>query len=203
MNIKVKPMGSYQTNCYILTINNKDFIIDPGIDASKWVLDNISNPKAIFNTHGHFDHVWSNQELKDRLKIPIYCPKDDAFMLKEDPFHLGTPKSNPDFLVEDNQIIEIEGEKFKFITFKGHSPGCSVIEFNNIWFSGDFLFKNSIGRWDLPFSNPKDMLNSLKRLKKDYNNINKTLLPGHGPKSSLKEELKYIDYWIEVVKRDI
>ncbi len=44
------------------------------------------------NTHGHFDHVWSNKELKEKLNIPIYCPKDDEFMLNKDPFGQGTPK---------------------------------------------------------------------------------------------------------------
>lgn len=64
MNIKVKPMGEYQTNCYIVSINDMDFIIDPGMGATEWVMQNVTNPIAILNTHGHFDHVWSNAELQ-------------------------------------------------------------------------------------------------------------------------------------------
>ena len=82
MQIKVQPMGEYQTNCYIATIEGKDFIIDPGVDATSWVLENVTNPVAILNTHGHFDHVWSNDELQKKLNIPLYTPKDDIKLLK-------------------------------------------------------------------------------------------------------------------------
>ncbi|HIP31040.1 MAG TPA: MBL fold metallo-hydrolase, partial [Sulfurospirillum arcachonense] len=85
MTIKYQPMGAYQTNCYIVEVEGKEFIIDPGMDATDWVLKNTTNPVAILNTHGHFDHVWSNKELKEKLNIPIYVPKDDEFMLKDDP----------------------------------------------------------------------------------------------------------------------
>ena len=64
MDIKVHPMGDYGTNCYIVSIDEKDFIIDPGVGATAWVKQNAKNPVAVLNTHGHFDHVWSNQEVK-------------------------------------------------------------------------------------------------------------------------------------------
>ena len=199
MQIKVKPMGAYQTNCYILTIDNKEYIIDPGIDAASWVIQNVKNPQAIFNTHGHFDHVWSNSELSQKLNIPIYCPKDDAFMLQNDPFGYGVPPSKADYLVKPNETVTINENSFTFWHFPGHTPGCSVIEFNDIWFSGDFLFKGSIGRWDFKYSNKNDMLKSLKRLKK-MKIKNKKLLPGHEGESTLYRELKHIDYWIHVVE---
>jgi len=183
MQIKVKPMGQYQTNCYILTIEGKDYIIDPGMNATEWVVKNCKNPVAILNTHGHFDHVWSNKELSEKLNIPIYCPKDDAFMLSKDPFKYGVPPSKASVLIKLNQKIEIENTTFTFWHFPGHTPGCSVIEYNDIWFSGDFLFEGSIGRWDFPYSNRNDMLKSLQRVK-----------------TTLKRELKHIDYWINVVK---
>jgi glyoxylase-like metal-dependent hydrolase (beta-lactamase superfamily II) len=74
MDIKIKPMGDYQTNCYIVTVDNKDFIIDPGVNATSWVKQNVKNPVAILNTHGHFDHVWSNTDLQKELNVKIYCP---------------------------------------------------------------------------------------------------------------------------------
>jgi len=197
MQIKVKPMGQYQTNCYILTINNKEYIIDPGVDATSWVVKNAKNPVAILNTHGHFDHIWSNKELSKKFNIPIYCPKDDAFMLSRDPFKYGTPKSKANFLVEPNQKIEIKGATFTFWHFPGHTPGCSVVEYGNIWFSGDFLFESSIGRWDFPYSDKNEMLKSLQSLKNFKED--KKLLPGHGRATSLKRELRHIDYWINVV----
>ncbi|SFV64413.1 Hydroxyacylglutathione hydrolase [hydrothermal vent metagenome] len=201
MEIKIQPMGVYQTNCYIVTVEGKDFIIDPGVDATQWVLNHVSNPVAILNTHGHFDHVWSNAEVKEKLHIPIYCPKNDVFMLTDDPLGQGTPKSTPDYEVDGNEELTIEGVKIKYRHFPGHTPGCSVIEIGDVWFSGDFLFQQSIGRWDFPASSGEDMIKSLEtamKIEGDY-----TVYPGHGPSTTLKAEQKVIPYWIEQVKRTL
>lgn len=192
-------MGPYQTNCYILTLNGNDYIIDPGMDAASWISKNVQNPKAVLNTHGHFDHVWSNAEIAKAYNIPIYCPKDDAFMLQKDPFGYGVPPSKANYLVAPNETVSIGQEQFTFFHFPGHTPGCSVIEFNDIWFSGDFLFNGSIGRWDFKYSNKESMLQSLKHLQ-NTKRADKKLLPGHEGSSSLKKELKHIDYWIRVVQ---
>ena len=191
-------MGPYQTNCYIATIDGKDLIIDPGVGAVSWVLKSVKNPVAILNTHGHFDHVWSNQALKEALNIPIYVPRKDAFMLSNDPFAQGTPSSTPDFQVKEDEVVDIEGIKVKFHHFPGHTPGCSVIEIGNVWFSGDFLFAGSIGRWDFPYSSAKDMLKSLKKVSVIDGNFK--IYPGHGGSTSLAKEMKYIPYWMEQVR---
>ena len=201
MQIKIQPMGAYQTNCYIATIDGKDFIIDPGMGATQWVLDNVTNPVAILNTHGHFDHVWSNAEVKEKLKIPIYCPKGDVFMLKDDPLNQGTPPSEPDVVIVGDEELEIEGVKIKFRHFPGHTPGCSIIEIQDVWFSGDFLFEQSIGRWDFPSSSGEEMVKSLEKalvLEGDY-----TIYPGHGMSTTLKAEQRVIPFWIDQVKRTI
>ena len=201
MEIKVQPMGSYQTNCYIATVDGKDFIIDPGVGAASWVLKNVKNPVAILNTHGHFDHVWSNQALKEALNIPIYAPRKDAFMLSNDPFSQGTPSSTPDFQVKEDAVVDIEGIKVKFHHFAGHTLGCSVIEIDNVWFSGDFLFEGSIGRWDFPYSDGKEMIKSLKKVSQIKGNFK--IYPGHGGSTSLTREMKHMPYWIEQVRRTI
>jgi len=201
MQIKIQPMGSYQTNCYIVTVDGKDFIIDPGIDATEWVLNNVTNPIAILNTHGHFDHVWSNAAVKEALKIPIYCPKDDVFMLTDDPLGQGTPKSTPDYEVIGDEELTLEGIKIKYRHFPGHTPGNSIIEIGDIWLSGDFLFQQSIGRWDFPASSGEDMVKSLEKAMKlggDY-----TVYPGHGLSTTLKAEQKIMPFWIEQVKNTL
>ena len=194
MKIKAKPMGMYQTNCYIVTIDDKDIIIDPGVGATSWIEKSVKNPIAILNTHGHFDHVWSNQEIKKIFNIPIFIYKDDAFLLQIDQFGVNLPKSKADFLVENEEIINLDGTQFRFLHFPGHTPGCSVIEFEDVWFSGDFIFKGSIGRVDFPYSNPKEMKKSLLRFKNiDYDRV---VYPGHGEPTTIKNEQKYIDYWL-------
>ncbi|MBD3794281.1 MAG: MBL fold metallo-hydrolase [Campylobacterales bacterium] len=199
MQVKVQPMGPYQTNCYIATVDGKDFIIDPGVGAVSWVLKNVKNPVAILNTHGHFDHVWSNKELKEKLNLPIYIPEDDAFMLENDPFEQGTPSSRADRKIKSDEVLDIAGVKVKFLHFGGHTPGSSVIEIGNSWFSGDFLFEGSIGRWDFPYSSAKDMVKSLKKVSDFKENFK--IYPGHGGGTTLTREMKYIPYWIEQVRR--
>ena len=193
MKIKHKAFGVYQTNCYIININGKEFIIDPGVGATNWVKENVTNPVALLNTHGHFDHIWSDCELKQELNIPIYIPKNDAFMLEEDIFNQSQPTCKADILVDADEEFDIEGIKVKYIFFPGHTPGCSVIEIANSWFSGDFIFENSIGRVDFPYSNPKDMKKSLEKfLKIKYD---KKVYTGHGNPTTIKREQKNVPYW--------
>ncbi|MBU1658087.1 MBL fold metallo-hydrolase [bacterium] len=194
MNIKVQAMGPYQTNCYIASIDGKDFIIDPGVDATQWVLANVTNPVAILNTHGHFDHVWSNAELQKKLNIPLYTPKGDVMLLQGSGWMPDLPPSTPDYEVEGDEEIDFDGVKVKFRLFPGHCPGCSTIEIADAMFSGDFIFERSIGRCDFPYSSPQAMKDSLQRFKKlDFD---KTIYPGHGGTTTIKQEQKYADYWI-------
>lgn len=194
MQIKKQPMGPYQTNCYIVTTEGKDFIIDPGVGASQWILDNVSNPVAILNTHGHFDHVWSNAELQEKLNVKLYTPKDDIFLLQSSEWMPDLPPSTPDVAVEGDEEIDFDGVTVKFTHFPGHCPGCSTIEIGDAMFSGDFIFNRSIGRTDFPYSSPQDMKKSLQKFKKI--SYDKTVYPGHGENTTIRQEQQYADYWI-------
>jgi len=188
-------MGAYQTNCYIVSDSSGEIIIDPGVGATKWVLQNIKNPLAILNTHGHFDHIWSNKELKERLNVPIYCPEDDAFMLDSDPFGQGTPSSKADVLVKGDKSFKLGNFKVKYLHFPGHTPGCSAIEIGENFFSGDFIFARSIGAVDFPYSSPKDMKKSIKKfLDIKYN---KKVYTGHGNHTTIKEEQRTLPAWLD------
>lgn len=194
MDIKIQPMGDYQTNCYIVTVDNKDIIIDPGMNSAPWILQNVKNPIAILNTHGHFDHVWDNNKIKEELDLKIYCPRDDAFMLNDDPLGHGTPPSVADYLIKPNEEVVINDIIIKFHHFPGHTPGCSAIQIDNALFSGDFIFKGSIGRVDFPYSDPHDMTTSIKNIldwSEDFD-----IYPGHGPKTSLKQERNSLINWL-------
>ena len=197
MTIKVQPMGPYQTNCYIATVDGKDFIIDPGVGATEWVKENVTNPIAILNTHGHFDHVWSNAELQKELGVKLYTPQGDVPMLQQSSWTPGLPPSTPDVEVIGDQELDFNGIKVKFRHFPGHCPGCSTIEIGDAMFSGDFIFERSIGRTDFPYSSPEDMKKSLEKFKKlDYD---KTVYPGHGGTTTIKQEQKNADYWMSIL----
>lgn len=190
-------MGPYQTNCYIVRIDGKEIIIDPGVGAVEWVVANVSRPIAILNTHGHFDHVWSNQELKERLNVPLYTPKEDVFLLQSSSWMPGLPPSTPDIEVDGDQTLSIQGIEVKFHHFPGHCPGCSMIEINGVFFSGDFLFQNSIGRVDFPYSDPDAMKASLQKFAAYTDNL--PLYPGHGEATSVRAEQRHIGYWLRSI----
>lgn len=188
-------MGVYQTNCYIVNIDGKDFIIDPGVNATEWVMQEAKNPVAILNTHGHFDHVWSNAELQKKLGVKLYTPKGDVPLLLDSIWMPDLPPSTPDVIIDGDKELEISGVKVKFRHFPGHCPGCSTIEIDDAMFSGDFIFERSIGRSDFPYSSPEDMKESLKKFKLiDYD---KTVYPGHGGTTTIKQEQHNADYWIQ------
>ena len=193
MKIKKFVFGEYQTNCYIIEINKQEFIIDPGIGATKVILKEVKNPIAILNTHGHFDHIWSNKELKEKLKVEVFAPQDDEIFFKNDIFGLNQPILDSFYKVRPNEEIDFNGIKIKFLHFPGHTPGTSVIEINGIWFSGDFIFKNSIGRVDLPFGDSKKMKESLKKVIKIQNNYK--IYPGHGIETTLFEEKSVLEWY--------
>ncbi|MBS9778775.1 MAG: MBL fold metallo-hydrolase [Campylobacteraceae bacterium] len=197
MDIKVMPMGEYATNCYIVSKNNKELIIDPGVGAYKWVKENVKNPVAILNTHGHFDHIWSNDELAKEFGIPIYCPKDDVFMLSDDIFGYNIPPSKADVEVKHDEQIDFGFLHVRFWHFPGHTPGCSAIEIEDALFSGDFIFKGSIGRVDFPFSNAEDMKKSIKKVLSFEKNLH--VYPGHGESTTLEVEKQKLPAWLRFI----
>lgn len=190
-------MGPYQTNCYIATVAGKDFIIDPGVNATEWVMANVTNPVAILNTHGHFDHVWSNDELQERLGIPLYTPRGDVMLLSSSDWMPDLPPSTPDVIVEPDETLDFDGVAVTFHHFPGHCPGCSMIEIDDAIFSGDFIFERSIGRTDFPYSSPEDMKKSLQKFK--ALDFDKTLYPGHGGTTTIKQEQQHTEYWMRTL----
>jgi hydroxyacylglutathione hydrolase len=195
MQLKIKPCGDYQTNCYII---DKKIIIDPGINATKWVNENVENPKAILLTHGHFDHIWSVAELQKKYNIPVYIHKNDEFMLSNDIFNTNVPKAKADVLIKKDKTIKIDDIEISFKHFPGHTPGSMTIEIENIMFSGDFIFNGSIGRVDFPYSSPTEMKKSLHKFLEIKND--KIIYPGHGEKTTIKKEQENIkNFWLNAI----
>ena len=159
-NIKV---GYLETNVYLLSKNNHYLIIDPG-DESKKIINQIKGKvDGIIITHHHFDHVGALDELIDKYHVDII-----------------------DFNSEKKQVID--NFKFEIIPTPGHTNDSVTFYFydDNIMFTGDFIFKDTIGRTDLPTGNEIDMFKSLKSIK-DYSGDIK-IYPGHGEETTLKEE---------------
>lgn len=199
MQILKKAFGEYVTNCYILKGEQGDLVIDPGEGSFDWVMQNTGKIAAVLNTHGHFDHVYDDAKLQ-RAGAKIYIHEEDAFMLRADPFETMPEPIEADVLVKgQEQSLEIAGFNVKFSLFAGHTPGSCMIEAGGAIFSGDVIFKGSIGRWDFPFSSGEQMRESLHKIlqiKGDF-----TLYPGHGPNTSLAAERQNLKYFLQLFER--
>ena len=199
MQILKKAFGEYVTNCYILKGEQGDLVIDPGEGSFDWVMQNTGKIAAVLNTHGHFDHVYDDAKLQ-RMGAKIYIHEEDAFMLRADPFETMPEPIEADVLVKgQEQSLEIAGFNVKFSLFAGHTPGSCMIEVDGVIFSGDVIFKGSIGRWNFPFSSGEQMRESLHKIlqiKGDF-----TLYPGHGPNTSLAAERQNLKYFLQLFER--
>lgn len=199
MQILKKAFGEYATNCYILKGEQGDLVIDPGQGSFDWVMQNTGKIAAVLNTHGHFDHVYDDAKLQ-KAGAKIYIHEDDAFMLRADPFETMPEPIEADVLVKgQEQSLEIAGFNIKFSLFAGHTPGSCMIKAGGAIFSGDVIFKGSIGRWDFPFSDAVQMRESLHKIlqiKGDF-----TLYPGHGPNTSLAAERQNLKYFLQLFER--
>ena len=160
MNFKVIRVGFLKTNCYILSKDNKEIIIDPGADA-KEILNNCNDVIGILITHKHPDHIGA---LKNILK-----------------------KTNDPIIENLEGKKEIGPFKFEIIKTPGHTDDSVTYYFeeDNIMFTGDFLFKDTVGRTDLPTGNINVMNESIEKIKK-YPDCK--VMPGHGRETTLNYE---------------
>ena len=157
MNVKRIIVGELEENCYILEKNNKCIIIDPGDEVEK-IINNIKyEVVGILITHYHFDHIGALDELKNKYNI-----KENDYNIK-------------DF-------------NFEVIDTPGHTSDSKTYYFkeDNIMFVGDFIFKNSIGRMDLPTGSEEEMKMSLDKIFKYP--LNTIIFPGHGESTTLENE---------------
>lgn len=207
VDILSRSFGEYQTNCYICKTSQGEVVIDAGVGADKWVMDNCKSPLAFLNTHGHFDHIWSNALLKAKFPdVPLVCPALDAFMLESDCFGTGVTPSVPDILAlcqKSSQSFTFGDMEVVFSHFPGHTPGCSMIEINGNIFSGDFIFHRYIGRSDFPYSSTRDMIESLLAFCNIHSKENKPIYPGHGIATNLKDEQMNAKSWIAHLSENV
>lgn len=194
--LRTFQVGELQTNCYILYNLKECIIIDYGYPDQK-VIDFLNNsninPVIVLATHGHFDHIGGMNQLKELYpNIKVYGPKNDETWFSDDySINWTNNKVNVDYWYENDEIISLDDKiKLKVIKTPGHTNGSSCLLYNNYLFSGDTLFKTSIGRTDLPFGNTNKIVKSIRSL---YDKLNDKIevLPGHGDKTSIGFEKLY------------
>ena len=191
MRITNLPSGALQANTYLAVDEktNEGFIVDPGgynKVLTKEVRDNDVKIKYIILTHGHSDHICGVNEHKAEFpdaKIVAY--KDEEAMLENPNLNqspgFGVPYSTKaDILVSDGDELKVGDVTLKFIHTPGHTEGgmCIYVKEAKALFSGDTLFRQSIGRTDFPGGSYKEIMDSIRKklfLLPDDTNV----FPGH------------------------
>lgn len=201
MILESLEVGPIMANCYILGCEEtkEAAVIDPGGDPERilQILNRLGlTVKLIINTHGHFDHVGANKQLKSATGAPILIHEGDAPMLS----HLRSSAASFGLSVEDSPTADqmpADGDTLTFgrITLKvihvpGHSPGGIALQAEDSVFVGDTLFSGSIGRTDLPGGNFDDLIASV-RTKLFTLPDDTQVLCGHGPATSIGREKRY------------
>ena len=203
------PAGMLQCNCYVLASSQgaDAIVVDPGQRAMaplrKILDDNRLTPAAVLLTHGHVDHMWSAQKVGDTYGCPVFIHPEDREMLTDPIKGLGprlaqlalsTMFREPRQVVEldrDGVEVELGGITVTVDHTPGHTRGSVVFRVargpEELAFTGDTLFKQSIGRTDLYGGSGRDLLTSIvsKLLVLDDDTV---ILPGHGPTSTIGAE---------------
>ena len=203
------PAGMLQCNCYVLAsrAGADAVIVDPGQRAMgplRRILDeNRLTPAAVLLTHGHIDHIWSAQKVSDTYGCPAYIHPEDRFMLSDPIKGFGPRIGQIAFgalFSEPKQVVELDSDGDKLgiggmdVTVDhtpGHTRGSVVFrvgaDTNDVVFTGDTLFRQSVGRTDLPGGSGRDLLGSIMT-KLMVLADDTVVLPGHGESTTIGVE---------------
>lgn len=201
MIIKELVVGPLMANCFIFGCQKtkEAVVIDPGGDADriKMILDDLKlQIKYIINTHGHFDHVSGNGQLKEATGVDILIHPLDAPMLSRLSsnaaiFGVSVDNSPPcDRTIEEGETISFGELTLEVIHTPGHTPGGISLFTDGIVFVGDTLFAGSIGRTDFPGGDFDTLISSIQnKLFKMQDDIR--VFSGHGPETTIGRERRY------------
>jgi hydroxyacylglutathione hydrolase len=209
--IKVLTFNPVQENTYVLYNEHNDcIIIDPGCyfdeekeELKSFISEHNLQPKLLLNTHCHLDHVFGNKYIAEEYKLTLHIHKKEEELLEMAPasglmFNLPFDNYTGELIfLKEGDIVSLLNDKLKVIEAAGHSPGsiCFYCEQQKFIIGGDVLFQNSIGRTDLPGGSHEDLVRNIKEklftLPGDVK-----VYPGHGPATTIGEEMESNQYLV-------
>lgn len=206
MNIKSFEFNPFLENTYVISSKSGNaFVVDPGcyeefekrelfafIEAEKLTV------KAVINTHCHIDHVLGNEAVKRKFDCPLKIPKNELAVFDSVVAYApqwgitGYQPGKVDGFLEEGEILELDEIRLELVEVSGHSPG-HLIFYNReekVVIGGDVLFRESIGRTDLPGGNHENLINNIQN--KVYTLPDEVVVyPGHGPETTIGHEKQY------------
>jgi glyoxylase-like metal-dependent hydrolase (beta-lactamase superfamily II) len=197
-------VGQLDTDCYILADDEtrEAVVIDPGDDVDE-IMARLEADRlrlvAIVNTHGHFDHILANAELKRRTGAPVCVHRSDAVLLRTPGFarafgFADAEAVEPDRLLEEGDEVAFGRHRLKVIHTPGHSPGSISLLLEEggqrMLFVGDLLFYNGVGRTDLPGGSMDALLASVREKLFPLGDA-AVVYPGHGPETTIGRERRH------------
>ena len=204
LQVKIVPVTAFTQNCSIVwdSESKEAVLIDAGGEPEKLqkeVQELGLIVKALWLTHGHLDHAGAVGALTKLWNVPVIGPhKEDAFfffLIQEVSARYGFPIPEPvvgNQWLEGGEVLELGNEKFEVRFAPGHTPGHVIFynENNGVLWTGDVLFKESIGRTDFPRGNHQQLIDSIHR--ECFSLPDETqFISGHGPISTIGHEKKY------------
>ena len=204
MKLKIMAVGPLEENCYIIydETTREACFVDPGAEEARliaFIEKEGLTPRFIVNTHGHWDHIGAVQALKEKYDIPFYLHAADAEWFQEPLCSLfGESKADRiavDKTIDDGDTLTLAGETIRVIHTPGHTKGGCVFwcEAGDVAFTGDTLFKGTVGRTDFPGGSYEAILESVQTKLAPLSD-SCIVYPGHGPKSNMAWERAHNPY---------
>lgn len=191
-------VNDFTENCYIVNEKESAYVIDPGTnykDIKEYIISSKLKVEAVLLTHGHFDHIFALNEFLEDFDVDVYIYESERDFLFDPNLNLSSTTLNKFVLnkksnaktFKDGDIFNLKYNHLKVLHTPGHTRGSVCFLYKNVCFSGDTLFKNGIGRYDLPTASKADITRSLQMMSKKLKD-NTIIYPGHGPFTTMLNE---------------
>jgi len=187
--------GIFETNCYLIEAPEGPILFDAPDGTCDWLINEGITPKLLLLTHGHFDHIPDVAKIKRRFNCQLGCHSETVPMISDPEFfrnagfQLEIEPATADFFIEATPARDFLRCEMEVLEVPGHCPGslCFHLRQDQLLVGGDVLFAGGVGRWDLP-GGDGDLLFRGIREKLYPLGDDVTVLPGHGPATTIGDE---------------